>query len=87
MNTLPASLQHTGGVFQRVASHCNAHPRKRVVGKHGTEKVQNFPQLPAPAQESPLVPSNGNRARRSAKAALGVAGWGLVWANLPPTQG
>ena len=69
-----ASLQHAGGGLQSARAHCTAHPRKRVVGKHGTEEVQNFPQRPATTRELPLVPPNGNRARRSAKAALGVAG-------------
>jgi hypothetical protein len=35
---------------------------------------QNFPQRPATTRELSLVPPNGNWARRSAKAALGVAG-------------
>jgi hypothetical protein len=63
------------------ALHCTA-PRKRVVGKHGTEEVQNFPQLPdsRPWSHPSETGRGGQRKQR----------WGLlglVWANLPPAQG
>eukprot|EP00966_Prymnesium_polylepis_P181288 4199046-Prymnesium_polylepis.1 len=42
--------------------------------RSGEARYRGGTELPATTRELPLVPPNGNRARRSAKAALGVAG-------------